>query len=167
MQNNIKNTYADIREILIKARREIAYTVNFTMVQVYWNIGRKIIEEEQHGKRRAEYGKELIKTLASLLTDEFGKGFSEQSLRNMRQFYDCFSIRSASQSKLLNRENPSNTICSALRSELSWTHYKLLLRIKNPKAREWYMNEAADCNWSIKPQADVFRTERKFFRLSV
>ncbi|MBU0710614.1 DUF1016 family protein [bacterium] len=126
-------------------------------------MGKKIVEEEQHGKKHAEYGKALIKELSILLTKEFGKGFSEQSLRNIRQFYYCFSIRSAVQSELSNSNDKTNDKHSALRSELSWTHFKLLLRIENPKAREWYMNEAADCGWStrvLERQINSFYYER-------
>ena len=144
------------------------------MVQDYWNIGKIIVEEEQNGKDKAKYGLYLIKELSEKLTKDFGKGFSEQSLRNMRQFYNCFSIRSALQSEsqdskkafITSTESVSYTIFakhSALRSELSWTHYKLLIRIKNPKARERYMNEAADCNWStraLERQINSFYYER-------
>ena len=76
------------------------------MVEAYWNVGRMIVEEEQQGKERAEYGAALLKNLSIRLSAEFGAGFSEQSLRNMRQFYSCFPI------------------CSALRSKLTWSHYK-------------------------------------------
>jgi len=99
-QIEIQQTYESIRNILYEARKYVSRAVNFSMVQAYWNIGKIIIEEEQHGKERADYGKALIKELSIRLTKEFGKGFSEQSLRNMRQFYNCFSIRSALRSKL-------------------------------------------------------------------
>lgn len=141
----IDETYGIIRNILKDARYKVYRTVNFVMVQAYWNIGKIIVEEEQKGKDKAKYGSYLIKELSKKLTTDFGKGFSEQSLRNMRQFYNCFSIR------------------SALRSELSWTHYKFLIRIENPKSREWYMNEAADCEWStraLERQINSFYYER-------
>ncbi|NQU84555.1 MAG: DUF1016 domain-containing protein, partial [Mariniphaga sp.] len=93
-------TYSTIRSILDNARSKVYRTVNFVMVLAYWNIGKIIVEEEQKGKEKAEYGSYLIKELSLKLTKDFGKGFSEQSLRNMRQFYNCFSIRSALQSKL-------------------------------------------------------------------
>ncbi len=98
--SNINKTYSTIRSILDNARSKVYRTVNFVMVQAYWNIGKIIVEEEQKGKDRAKYGSYLIKELSKKLTTDFGKGFSEQSLRNMRQFYNCFSIRSALQSKL-------------------------------------------------------------------
>lgn len=87
----------------------------------YWEIGRLLVEDEQQGKERAEYGKYLLKEISQRLTEMFGKGFDERNLRNMRQFYLAFPIR------------------NALRTELSWTHYRSLLRIENPKACEWYL----------------------------
>jgi predicted nuclease of restriction endonuclease-like (RecB) superfamily len=91
-----------------------------------------IVEEEQHGKERAEYGAFLIKELSRKLTNEFGKGFAEPSLWNMRQFFQCFPI------------------LSALRRELTWTHYKSLIRVENQNARSWYAKEAAEQNWSTR-----------------
>ena len=174
--SNINKTYSTIRSILDNARSKVYRTVNFVMVQAYWNIGKIIVEEEQKGKDKAKYGSYLIKELSKKLTTDFGKGFSEQSLRNMRQFYNCFSIRSALRSKLektkkqhlthtelVNGNNELRAKHSALRSELSWTHYKLLIRVENPKAREWYMNEAVDCNWStraLERQINSFYYER-------
>ncbi len=99
-QIEIHQTYESIRNILSEARKYVSRAVNFSMVQAYWNIGKIIVEDEQHGKEHAEYGKTLIKELSVRLTKDFGKGFFEQSLRNMRQFYNCFSIRSALRSKL-------------------------------------------------------------------
>jgi len=174
----IDKTYSIIRNILENARSKVYRTVNFVMVQAYWNIGKIIVEEEQNGKDKAKYGSYLIKELSEKLTTEFGKGFSEQSLRNMRQFYNCFSIRSAVRSELQDSSQNSKkelttssnsvnyTISakhSALRSELSWTHYKLLIRVENPQAREWYMKEAADCEWStraLERQINSFYYER-------
>ena len=86
--------YQSIAEVLQNARRNAYRAVNFAMVEAYWHIGRMIVEEEQQGKARAEYGSALIQSLSLRLTMEFGKGFSEQSLRTFRQFYLCFPIRS-------------------------------------------------------------------------
>ena len=124
--------YESVKNILQSARANAYKQVNFIMVEAYWSIGKQIVEEEQSGKDRAEYGKYLIKELSKRLTDDFGKGFTQQNLRNMRQFYKLFPIR------------------SSLRSELAWTHYRLLLRIENSAAREWYMNEAIASNWSVR-----------------
>jgi len=102
------------------------------MVEAYWNIGKQMVQEEQKGEDRAKYGSYLIKELSKQLSDEFGKGFSQQSTRNMRQFYATFPIR------------------STLWSELSWSHYKLIIRLKDERAREWYMQESAKSHWSVR-----------------
>jgi predicted nuclease of restriction endonuclease-like (RecB) superfamily len=115
------------------------------MVEAYWHIGKMIVEEEQNGKNRAGYGTTLIQNLSDRLIAHFGKGFSAQNIWNMRLFYQKFS---AMQREL--QGDPENGILSALRRELSWTHYKILLRVENPKACIWYMNEAADQNWSTR-----------------
>jgi predicted nuclease of restriction endonuclease-like (RecB) superfamily len=125
-------------EILRAARKNAYRTVNLTMIEAYWNVGRRIVEEEQQGKERAEYGKYLIRDLANRLREEFGKGFTESGLWFFRQFYLTYST------------DPGRPILDALRRELSWTHYRLLLRIEKPEARTWYMNEAADQNWSTR-----------------
>lgn len=153
----IDKTCNAIRDILIEAQIGVARVINFTMVQAYWNIGRVIIEKEQKGSKRAEYGKALINDLSAKLVKEFGKGFTPRNLRNMRQFYLYFPKWHALSAKSKISENAS------LRKELSWTHYKLLLRIENPEAREWYMNEAADCGWSTRAldrQINSFYYER-------
>jgi len=98
-QIEIQQTYESIRNILCEARKYVSRAVNFSMVQAYWNIGNIIVEDEQHGKERADYGKALVKELSIRLTKEFGRGFSEQSLRNMRQFYNRFLNRSAVRSE--------------------------------------------------------------------
>lgn len=121
-----------IRGVLSQARQHLQQTVNSTMVQAYWQVGRLIVKEEQQGKERSEYGKQQLKTLSRQLTKEFGKGFDVTNLRRMRQFYQTFPKR------------------DAVRRELSWTHYRRLIRIDNPKAREWYMQEAIDQNWSAR-----------------
>lgn len=129
---SVDSTYQSIRQILEKARNAVYRSINFAMVLAYWNIGKVIIEEEQQGKERAEYGKALIKELSLRLTKEYGKGFDESNLRNIRQFYLTF---------------PN---CDALRHELTWTHYRLLLRIENEDARNFYMLETVDSNWSTR-----------------
>lgn len=124
--------YRGIAEVLNLARQTAYRAVNFVMVEAYWNVGKLIVEEEQRGKQRADYGSRLIENLSVKLNEDFGKGFSEQSLWNMRLFYLRFPI------------------LSALRRELTWTHYKVLLRVENEKARAYYINEASEQNWSVR-----------------
>lgn len=124
--------YQTVAEILRGARANAYRAVNFAMVEAYWQVGRAIVEEEQRGQARAEYGAALIKNLSVRLTTEFGTGFSGKSLWNMRQFYQCFPI------------------LSALRRELTWSHYKALIRVENTAARAYYLPEAADRNWSTR-----------------
>ncbi|MFN3848233.1 MAG: YhcG family protein [Spirosomataceae bacterium] len=126
------NFYENIREILNKARIQIATAVNSAMVQAYWEIGRRIVEEEQNGKERAEYGKGLLKNLSERLTSEFGSGFGVRNLEMFRRFYLCF-------------ENSN-----ALRSQLGWTHYRLIIRVENPQAREFYIREASENHWTTR-----------------
>lgn len=126
------NLYLDIKAILEKARHRTFKAVNILMIDAYWNIGRRIVEEEQKGKEKAEYGTYLLRNLAKVLTSEFGQGFSERNLRNMRQFYLFFPIR--------------NTVCA----ELTWSHYKLLIRVESETARKFYAEEAVKSNWSVR-----------------
>ncbi len=124
--------YGRIRRILESARSKAIRVANFEMVLAYWIIGREIAEEEQKGKQRADYGVYLLTSLSKRLTRDFGKGFSEQSLRNMRQFYGLFKIR------------------STLWSELSRSHYKLLIRIEDERSRRFYGNETVAGKWSVR-----------------
>lgn len=123
--------YSEIRKVLEDSRRSVLRNVNTAMVMAYWNVG-KLIVEAQGGDERASYGNGLIDEIAKKLTDEFGKGFTRSNLRNMRQFYQTFPI------------------CHALRGELSWTHYRQLMKVSNPQAREYYAKEAAEGNWSTR-----------------
>lgn len=122
----------DIRELLTHARQTLVQTVNTAMVQTYWHVGRLIVEHEQKGQARAEYGKQVLEQLAQNLTTEFGKGFDTTNLRRMRRLYDLYPIR------------------DSLRLELSWTHYRTLIRIENPSARDWYANECINNQWSVR-----------------
>jgi len=130
--SELNTLYNTINQIIEEARNTVYRTANFTMVQAYWSIGRAIVEEEQNGQDRAEYGQELIKQLAKKLTKKHGKSFSERNLWYIKQFYQKW------------------TNMNALRSELSWTHYRLLLRVENDQARQFYLQEAIECNWSTR-----------------
>lgn len=124
--------FTAIRAILDQARTQLQQTVNHTMVQAYWNVGRLIVEDEQKGKHRADYGQQQIKILSEQLRQEFGKGFNERNLRRMRSFYLFYPI------------------WPTVSAKLSWSHYCVLLRVENPKAREWYMKESIDHAWSVR-----------------
>lgn len=136
--------YNEIKNILNMARNKVYKTANFVMVEAYWNIGKSIIEE-QGGNEKAEYGAGLIKELSKQMTQDFGKGFTVTNLKYMRQFYLMF---------------PNS---HALRDELSWTHYRLLIKVENDNARDFYMQEAAKSQWStrqLERQINSFFYER-------
>lgn len=126
-----KIIFEEVRKILQEARNKVYKATNNVMVEAYWNIGR-IIVEKQSGNEKAEYGTALLKNLSKEMTKEFGKGFTVANLKNMRQFYLTF---------------PKSY---ALRSELSWTHYRLLMRIENENARNFYIEETIKSNWSTR-----------------
>ena len=117
------NLYEFSRDLILNSRKLVYQTANLAMVETYWHIGEKIVEE-QGGVERAKYGNELISSLSKKLTAEFGKGFTKRNLHAMRQFYMQFPI------------------VHALRAQLTWTHYRSLIRVENPIAREVYMNES-------------------------
>ena len=123
---------SELRSLIIQARQQASRSVNTIQVQTYWKVGRHIVEFEQGGEARAAYGRKLLASLAIALTKEFGKGFDASNLRYMRLFYQAF---------------PN---CDAVRHELSWTHYRLLLRVDSPETRLWYVKEAAEQNWSTR-----------------
>ena len=127
--------YQGIRDVLLAAQTQVRQTVNTTMVQAYWQIGRLIVEDEQGGNARAEYGKGVLSDLARRLTAEFGEGFRLSNLRNFRQFYFSFT-----------EQEIRHTVCS----ELSWSHLRLLMRVEQSNARTWYANEAVTQGWSVR-----------------
>ena len=130
-----KNYINEIKTILKNARQKAYTAVNSAMVEAYWKIGRRIVEEEQSGRERAEYGKEIIKNLSKELTEEFGKGFGERNIRNIRQFYVLFSDYEKWKSLI---------------SKLTWTHIQKVLRVSDEKARIFYLTEAAENMWSVR-----------------
>ena len=121
----------EIKQLVARSRQEAYAAVNQAMVNAYWQIGRRIVEEEQDGAERANYGKQILKQLSVALTEEFGKGFSVQNLYSFRQFYLTFP-----------------EIFSTPWRILTWSHYKRLMHVANPQARNWYANEAAEQMWS-------------------
>lgn len=136
--------YSQIKDILATARNKVLTAANSAMVEAYWHIGKSIVEK-QGGETRAEYGTKLLSELSVQLTADFGKGFNTVSLRNIRQFYLTFPIR------------------SAVRSELSWTHYRMLMRVENEQARQFYLDECVKSVWStrqLERQINSFFYER-------
>ena len=149
--------YQEIRAVLESARAGAYRAVNAAMVQAYWHVGRLIVEHEQGGAKRAAYGEAVLDDLSRRLMAEFGRGFDVTNLRKMRQFYRMFEIRDALRLesgktkrdalRLVSGVEPiRHTACDAL----SWSHYRLLMQVENPAAREWYMREAADQHWSTR-----------------
>lgn len=139
------NLYNEISNIIKETQGKVRKTVNSAMVFTYWNIGRIIVEDELNGNSRAEYGKEVLKNLSEKLIKEFGKGFDTRNLRKMRQFYLLFKK------------------WDSLSTELSWTHYRHLLKVEEEKARLWYMEESVKENWStraLERQINSFYYER-------
>lgn len=124
--------FSEIKELILLSRQRVFRMANSVLLETYWQIGKLIIEDEQQGKERAEYGKAVLKTLGNQLTLEFGKGFDERNLNNMRAFYKAFPI------------------WNALRTELSWTHYRLISRIDSQEKRSFYLNESVDNNWNSR-----------------
>jgi predicted nuclease of restriction endonuclease-like (RecB) superfamily len=146
-ENNQNHYIADIKAILNAARQQVYTAVNSAMVQAYWLIGQRIVEEEQNGKERAEYGSFLIKNLSIELTKVFGKGFSEQSIKNFRQFYLVFKdLPIGSTTWSLSPGEKGATPWS----RLSWSHFKAIMRVSNPEARSYYIKETAENNWSVR-----------------
>ena len=136
--------YERIKRILSEARNKVYQTANFAMVEAYWNIGKSIVEQ-QGGEEKAEYGVGLIAELSKQMTVDYGKGFTPTNLKYMRQFYLTF---------------PNS---HALRGELSWTHYRLLMRVENENARKFYTEESIKSNWStrqLERQINSFFYER-------
>jgi DUF1016 N-terminal domain len=141
----MQTLYPLIAQIITDTRAKAYQAVNSAMVQAYWHIGQKIVEEEQKGKYRAEYGTGLLKYLSEKLKADFGTGFNVRNLAYMKQFYTSYPI------------------LHAVRAELSWTHYCLLLKVQNEKAREFYLSETIDNQWStrsLERQINTFYYER-------
>ncbi len=132
MQVTPDSLFQSVKELIIQSRRRAYRMVNSVLLETYWQIGKLIVEDEQQGKQRAGYGKAVLKNLAVQLTTEFGKGFDDSNLRNMRTFYIAFPIR------------------DALRHELSWTHYRLLSRLETEEKKNYYLTESVAANWNSR-----------------
>lgn len=146
MTNKIMDStfYNQIKDILSSARAKVYSAANFAMVEAYWEIGKSIVEK-QGGNATAEYGSKLIEELSKQMTADFGKGFTVANLKNMRQFYLTFQNR--------------YTLCS----QLSWSHYRLLMRVEDERARQFYIEESVKSNWSVRQlerQINTFSYQR-------
>ncbi len=134
MDKNLQSAalFDSISKLVWDAQKRVYQKVNSELIQLYWNIGRLIVEDEQKGSSRATYGEEVLKNLSESLMIEFGKGFDYTNLTNMRKFYMAFPI------------------LDALRHELSWTHYRILSRVENEQDRIQYMQLAVNENWNTR-----------------
>jgi predicted nuclease of restriction endonuclease-like (RecB) superfamily len=136
--------HADIKAILEQARSKARSAVNAAMVEAYWLIGQRIVQEEQQGQHKTQYGTRLMEALSIALTADFGKGFSYANLYNFRQFYRVF---------------PEQEILYTLCRELSWSHLRLIIRADSPKAVEYYCKEAREQNWTVRQLERHIKTQ--------
>lgn len=132
----MKEFVQEIKQLLNQAREKAYKATNTAMVEAYWSVGKRIIEEEQHGAERAQYGAEIIKTLSIELSTVFGRGFSETNIRNFRLFYLTFPA--------------IYQIQQTLSAKLTWSHFQLLMRVNDKNARNYYLKEAAEQNWGVR-----------------
>lgn len=131
IDKNVNPIFEEIRGLITTSRNRVYSAINTEMLNLYWNIG-KIIMEIQRGNERANYGDAVLEKLSEKLTNEFGKGFSARNLERMRKFYKCFSIS------------------TTLSSKLSWSHYLELIKIEECSKRQFYLNECINCRWSVR-----------------
>lgn len=152
MQVEKQNLYSKIIELLNHARHNVTQAINNTMTTAYFQIGKMIVEEEQQGKEKAEYGKRVLKELSEKLVAEFGKGFSEDNLSNMRKFYLVYTNQfNINISETVSRKSP-NSIQQTVSAQfkLTWSHYLKLMRITDANERNFYEIEAIKNNWSLR-----------------
>ena len=140
-QLSINSLFQTVREIILNAKKLAYRSSNAIMLNMYWEVGKQIVEDEQQGKAKAIYGKATLKNLSKALTLEFGSGFDERNLNNMRAFYSAFPI------------------WNAVRTELSWTHYRIISRVSNPKHRLQYIDLSIEGNWDTRALQRNIKTE--------
>lgn len=157
LTNSNTQLYGKISELLSNARKHVAQTVNQTIVITYYEVGRLIVEDEQHGEERAKYGKSILKELSQKLTKDFGKGYSVYNLERMRKFYLTYinAISEFGKSATLLQELENQKSATVLRKsespfKLSWSHYLQLIKIENKDERSFYEIEASNNNWSVR-----------------
>ncbi len=151
-QYNQSDFYKKIADLLKEARKNVVQTINKTMVYTYFEIGRMIVEEEQNGKARAEYGKQILKDLSKRLSVEFGKGFSVTNLQQMKNFYNVYGKQQTVSAESENAITPNTNL------QLSWSHYLFLMRIDNIEERKFYEIETTNNNWSLRELRRQFDT---------
>jgi hypothetical protein len=147
LKPSLDSLYLRVSGYIDSARQNVQRTIDTEMLKAYWKIGRDIVEAEQHGEARAQYGQALIQALSQKLTNRYGKGFSETNVRNMRKFYLEYQSNSD--------DYPiQHTVCTEFQPEfmpcLGWSHYRLLMRVTRPEARAFYEIEASNNNWSAR-----------------
>ncbi len=142
------NFLESVAEILTQARKNAKTAVNLSMVYAYFEIGRMIVEEEQHGANRAAYGTQLLKELSAYLTEKYGKGFSVGNLKNIRQFYKVYANDQIGETVFSQFENLP-AVSTGRKFFLSWSHYLKLMRITNIDERHFYEIEAVKNDWSL------------------
>ena len=147
----------EIKQIVREARAKTYNAINYVMVEAYWLIGRRIVEEIQNGAQRANYGEQVIKNVSQALTAEFGRGFSERSVWQYRQFYQMFpkfpirrSVIAISSKQKKDSAIADRGIDENLLHPLGWTHIQRIMRVSDPKARAWYLMEAAEQSWDVR-----------------
>ena len=156
-----KSYINDIKQILRNAKAKANVAINYSMVEAYWLIGKRIIEEIQQGEKRANYGEKVIINVSKALTAEFGKGYSDRSVRQYRQFYQMFPKLSIQRSLIAisdkSTKSKANLAISdrqiqdtEIQSPLHWTHIQRIMRVSNPEARTWYLKEAAEQSWDVR-----------------
>lgn len=138
LESSFEQFYNRVHKILSTARGRVLRAINDEMVMAAWQTGQEIVEEEQRGQKRAEYGAQIIQMLSKRLTKDFGKGYTLTNLKYMRQFYLAFPIG------------------HAVSDQLTWTHYRMILSVKNEQARQFYIAESARANWSTRELPPYF-----------
>ena len=153
IKDSSKVLLTKIYDLLSESRKYVAKSINLTLVNTYFELGRLIVEDEQNGKYRANYGMTTLKDLSSKLTEKFGKGFSVQNLERMRRFFLIYKGR-------IGETGKSSTVSGIFNDsfKLSWSHYALLLKIQERNEREFYEIEASNCNWSVRELERQFST---------
>ena len=145
MSKQLDSLYQNIRSLVLEARKRTYHVAKSVMIDTYWEVGRMIVEEEQDGKDRTDYGKQILRFLSERLTTDSGEGFDQSNLRYMRRVFNAFPIR------------------DALRHELTWTHYRLISKVDNERARLFYIDEAIQSQWgtrTLERQIHSFYYER-------